>query len=45
MFGVEGLYVADASLMPTVPSSNIHIPTLMMAEKLAAWHKEENPRV
>jgi len=37
VFGLEGLYVADASLMPTVPSSNIHLPTLMMAERLAEW--------
>jgi choline dehydrogenase len=37
LFGLEGLYVADASLMPTVPSSNIHLPTLMMAERLAEW--------
>jgi choline dehydrogenase len=37
VFGVRGLYVADASLMPTVPSSNIHLPTLMMAERLAEW--------
>jgi len=37
VFGVDGLFVADASLMPTVPSSNIHLPTLMMAERLAEW--------
>lgn len=40
VFGVEGLFVADASLMPTVPSSNIHLPTLMMAERLAEWLDE-----
>jgi choline dehydrogenase len=37
VFGVSGLYVADASLMPTVPSSNIHLPTLMVAERMAEW--------
>jgi choline dehydrogenase len=37
LFGLEGLYVVDASLMPTVPSSNIHLPTLMMAERMAEW--------
>ncbi|MFT3923758.1 MAG: GMC family oxidoreductase N-terminal domain-containing protein [Myxococcales bacterium] len=37
VFGVEGLFVVDASLMPTVPSSNIHLPTLMMAERMAEW--------
>lgn len=34
--GVVGLRVADASLMPFVPSANTHIPTVMVAEKLAA---------
>jgi 5-(hydroxymethyl)furfural/furfural oxidase len=34
--GVQGLRVADASLMPTVPSGNTHIPVIMVAEKLAA---------
>ncbi|MDB4991639.1 MAG: Choline dehydrogenase [Myxococcaceae bacterium] len=33
--GVTGLTVADASLMPTIPSSNIHLPTLMVAERIA----------
>jgi choline dehydrogenase len=37
VFGVEGLSVADASVMPTVPSSNIHLPTLMVAERMAEW--------
>jgi choline dehydrogenase len=37
VFGVDGLYVADASIMPTIPSSNIHLPTLMIAERIAEW--------
>jgi len=40
VFGVDGLYVADASIMPTIPSSNIHLPTLMLAERIAAWLEE-----
>lgn len=41
VYGVQGLQVVDASLMPTIPSSNIHLPTLMMAEKLADVWKQE----
>jgi choline dehydrogenase len=37
VFGLEALYVVDASVMPTVPSSNIHLPTLMIAERMAEW--------
>jgi choline dehydrogenase len=35
--GVEGLTIADASLMPTIPSSNIHLPTIMIAERIAEF--------
>jgi choline dehydrogenase len=38
--GVEGLYVVDASLMPTIPSSNTNLPTLMMGERFGAWLKD-----
>ncbi len=41
VFGTEGLLIGDASLMPTIPSSNTNLPTLMMAEHLAArWRAE-----
>lgn len=35
VYGVGGLRVADASVMPAVPSGNTHIPTVMVAEKIA----------
>jgi len=31
--GIEGLRVADASVMPAIPSPNIHPATIMIAEK------------
>jgi choline dehydrogenase len=31
--GVQGLRVVDASVMPLIPSPNIHPATLMIAEK------------
>lgn len=41
VYGVEGLRVADASVMPTVPRGNTNIPTIMVAERLAARIAEE----
>lgn len=35
VYGSERLYVIDASVMPDVPSANTHIPTVMVAERLA----------
>ncbi len=35
--GVSGLHVADASIMPTVPSANINVPTLMIGERFGEW--------
>ncbi|HJL01653.1 MAG TPA: GMC family oxidoreductase N-terminal domain-containing protein [Polyangiaceae bacterium LLY-WYZ-15_(1-7)] len=39
--GTEGLIVADASLFPTVPSSNINLPTIMLGERFGEWLRED----
>jgi len=37
--GVEGLWVADASLMPTIPSAHINLTTIMIGERFGEWAK------
>lgn len=39
---VEGLRVADASVMPTITSGNIHAPVLMIAERAADLIREDS---
>lgn len=41
VFGVEGLYVADASIMPTIPRANTNIPTIMIGERFGEWFRED----
>jgi choline dehydrogenase-like flavoprotein len=42
--GVRGLRIADASLMPVVPSANTNIPTIMIGERIGEWVREELAR-
>jgi choline dehydrogenase len=35
--GVDGLVVADASIMPTIPTSNLNLPTIMIGERFGEW--------
>jgi choline dehydrogenase len=41
VYGVEGLFVADASIMPTIPRANINVPTLMIGERFGEWFRED----
>jgi choline dehydrogenase-like flavoprotein len=36
LIGYDGLYVCDASVFPSIPDVNTHLPTTMLAERLSA---------
>ncbi len=35
--GVDRLTIADASIMPTIPTGTTNLPTIMVAERIAHW--------
>ena len=37
----ENLVLADASIMPTIPVANIHLTTIMIAEKISDYIKAD----
>jgi choline dehydrogenase len=41
VLGLQNLRIADASVMPTITSGNTNSPTLMIAERAAAWMLED----
>jgi choline dehydrogenase len=41
LIGAKGLWLADASVMPSVPRANTNIPTLMIGERVADFVKSE----
>lgn len=42
--GMDGLVVADASIMPTVPRANTNLTSIMIGEQLGEWIRTEPAR-
>jgi len=38
--GLEGLYVADASIMPNIPRANTNLTCIMIGERIAGWMRQ-----
>jgi len=42
LYGVKGLRIVDASIMPVIPDNHIQGPVYMIAEKAAMMIKEDH---
>ena len=38
--GIDGLLIADAGIMPSIPRANTMLPTLMIGERFGAWLRD-----
>ena len=38
--GLAGLRIADASVMPTIPTANTHLTCVAIGERVATWMRE-----
>jgi choline dehydrogenase len=41
VYGIEGLHVADASIMPNIPRANTNLTCIMIGEQMAGWMRSE----
>ena len=37
LYGLDNLYVGDASIMPVIPRANTNLPALVVAERMVGW--------
>jgi choline dehydrogenase len=35
--GTDGVWVADASVMPTMPVANTNLTTMVVGDRIASW--------
>jgi choline dehydrogenase len=40
VLGIEGLVIADAGIMPTIPRANTNLPTIMIGERFGEWFRK-----